>query len=361
MSDASNKRLLRAYMEEASAPMFLSGFFRSPPENYHTTEKVEIDIMRDDRDVAIAIQDLSASGRENEANLYSSKAFTPPIFKEDGTITSYHQIGRQPGQSPFENPDYAENAMNEAFRIFRRMERKLRRTIEWMASQVLTTGTVTLVNESGDALYTIDFKPKSTHFDTVGVTWAADGTTGTPLADVEDLAEVLVNDGMEEPDTLIFGKTAIERFLANAQVKARLDNRRMELGQIRPQPRGQGSIYYGDMVTGSHRFELYAYGGRYRHPQTGNLTKYVGDDTVIMLSSKARLDLSFGALPMIRRPEERAMAFLPPRMSDGERGLDLTLNSWFTPDGEHLKVRAGTRPLTIPTAIDTFGALDITV
>jgi hypothetical protein len=47
-------------------------------------------------------------------------------------------------------------------------------------------------------------------------------------------------------------------------------------------------------------------------------------------------------------------------MSSGDRGLDLTTNAWFTPDGEHLMVSAGTRPLTIPTAIDTFARLDVT-
>jgi hypothetical protein len=47
-------------------------------------------------------------------------------------------------------------------------------------------------------------------------------------------------------------------------------------------------------------------------------------------------------------------------MSSSERGLDFTTNAWFTPDGRHLKVSAGTRPLTIPTAIDTFARLNVT-
>ncbi len=38
--------------------------------------------------------------------------------------------------------------------------------------------------------------------------------------------------------------------------------------------------------------------------------------------------------------------------------IDMTTNAWFTPDNKHLKVSAGTRPLTIPTAIDTFGRID---
>ena len=51
------------------------------------------------------------------------------------------------------------------------------------------------------------------------------------------------------------------------------------------------------------------------------------------------------------------MPFLPSRMSSSESGLDLTLNAWIEPNGRSMKLEVGTRPLTIPTAIDTFGTL----
>ena len=40
--------------------------------------------------------------------------------------------------------------------------------------------------------------------------------------------------------------------------------------------------------------------------------------------------------------------------------LDLTTNAWVTPNNKHVMVSAGTRPLTIPTAIDTFACLKMT-
>ena len=53
------------------------------------------------------------------------------------------------------------------------------------------------------------------------------------------------------------------------------------------------------------------------------------------------------------------VTFLPPRISSSDRGLDLTTNAWITPDNKHVKVSAGTRPLTIPTAIDTYARLTV--
>lgn len=360
MSDASNTRLIRMYMEEAEAPMFLSGFFQSPPENFHNTEKVEIDVLRDDEDVAIVVTDLTTGTRENEVTQYVNKGFTPPIFDESGRITAYDTIKRVAGQDPFQNPDFAANATSQSFRLFRKLERKIRRSIELMSSQVLQTGVLTLTNAAGTALYTLDFQPKSTHIATVSVTWATDGSTGTPLADLASLASVVRRDGKKQPTKLVFGSSALQRFLANEDVQKQLDNRAMQLGQLAPQTRGQGATFQGFIWIGHYRFEIWMYDGFYRDPVTGNHTDYIHPEKVIMMSDGARLDLSYGAIPMIVPPEQRALPFLPPRMNDSDAGLDLTVNAYVTPNGKHLIVEAGTRPLTIPTAIDTFACLDVT-
>lgn len=360
MSDASTIRMLQMYMEEASAPLFLAGFFKTPPRNIHTTEKVEIDIVRDDEEIAIVVQDLSTGARLNESTLYTNKGFTPPIFKEKAAIHAFTQIERRAGVDPFQDPNYAANAAEESFTLFRKLERKIRRSIELMAAQVLQTGTVTLSDDAGNALYTLDFQAKATHMKTVSTTWALNGLTGDPLADLSDLGDVVRQDGKHDPTDLIFGKSAWQRFIANTKVKEQLDNRRFEVGRIAPTSRGQGATYRGTIWIDHYEYRLWMYSGFYKDPVSENPTPYVLTDNVIMLSETGRLDLSFGAIPRIVGPESRALPFLPTRISDGERGIDITPNAWFSPDGENLFVQAGTRPLTIPTAIDTFARLDVT-
>lgn len=358
MSDASTKHMIEMYMEEAEAPMFLSGFFQTPQRNFHTSEDCEIDVIRDDEDVAIVITDLSAGGRLNEATKYTNKSFTPPIFNEMGAIKAYDLIKRQPGVDPFQDPNYGANALREAVKIFRRLERKIRRAIELMASQVLQTGTLTLIDQSGTSMYTLNFAPKATHFVTVGSNWSG---ASNKLLDVESLAIVVRRDGKRQPSRLIFGKNAWNYWVGDAAVQARFDKTTLNIAALAPTVRGQGATFQGFVWVGNYRFEMWTYDGWYKHPQTGVLTPFVGDDNVIMLSDGGRLDLSYGAIPHIAAPDPRAMPFLPPRMSSGELGLDLTTNAWITPDGKSLMVEAGTRPLTIPTAIDTFGRLDTSV
>lgn len=360
MSDASTKKMIEMYVEEASAPMFLSTFFKTPPGNIHTSEKVEIDIERDDEDVAVVIADYTQGPRKNEATLYTNKAFTPPIFDEEGVITAYGLIKRQVGENPFADPDFLASATRQSFNVWRKLERKLRRSVEQMASQVLQTGTLTLKDKDDNTLYTLDFQAKSTHMVTVGTTWAADGATGNPLADLSALGDVVRRDGKKIPDTLIFGKTAWQRFLASAKVSALLDKLNINIGQVQPKVMREGASFRGKIWIDHYEYEMWMYDGVYRAAGDEDLTPYVDDENVIMMSSTGRLDLTYGAIPSFVKPEQRVLSVLPPTIFDQASGLHLTTNSYITPDGKALMVGAGCRPLTIPTAIDTFGRLNIT-
>jgi hypothetical protein len=359
MSDASTIRMIDMYLEESSAPMFLSGFFRSPPQNFHTTEEVEFDIQRDDEKVAIVIHDLTAGPRKNESTTYTSKRFKPPIFDEETAVSAFNMLQRQPGQSPFSDPQYAANAVRQSYVAFRKLELKIRRAIELMAAQVFQTGILTLTDAAGVTLYTINFSAKADHMKTVTTTWATDGATGDPLADLAALATVVRRNGKMKPYKLIFGDSAWQRFYANAKVQKALDLLRSNTIAIAPETRGEGATFQGWVWVGHYRFELWTYDGFYRDPVTGNHKTYVDDDNVIMLGD-GRYDLTFGAIPLIVPPDQRAMPFLPPRISSEGRGIDLSTNAWLTPDGKQVMVSAGTRPLTIPTAIDTFARLNVT-
>lgn len=361
MSDASTRKLIAMYMEEAEAPLFLSGFFRSPPQNFHTSEMIEIDIDRDEEDIAIVVTDLSTGARLNESSLYTNKGFTPPVFDEKGPISAYSLLKREGGRSPFMDPEFGAHATRQAFRLFRKLEKKIRRSIEVMASQVLQSGKLTLIDQTGTALYTLDFQPKATHFPTVTTDWgtvnAGGDRTDDPLGDLASLARVVRRDGKRKPNRLVFGTQAFEHFISHPKVNERLDNRSMQLGQVAPEMRGEGATFQGWVWIGHYRFEMWTYDGFYKHPQSGDLVDYVDENNVIMLSDGGRLDLSYGAIPLIGERDPRALPFLPPRMSSSDLGLDLTTNAWITEDNKQLMVSAGTRPLTIPTAIDTFGCL----
>lgn len=355
--DNTTIRFLEMYRDRAPATGFFTRMFTPV---FHASEKVAMDIQRDDDEVAIALPTIKSGGRGNEMKTYTNKEFVPTVFKEEFNLSAYDLLKRAAGKTNFEEPNFVADAQQEVMEGMSRVQRKVTRALELMSSQVFQGGVVTNINADGDTVYTIDFKEKATHKVTVGTTWATDGTTGAPLDDLEDLAEVVRQDGRRDPTDLVFGKSALRRFLANEKVVEILNNRRMERGEIVPRMANSGATLYGRFFIGSYDFRLWTYNEVYRHPQTTNLTKYVGDDNVIMLAEGARYNMSWGDIPRVVPPDPRLTAFVPGRLSDPSTGLDMIVYGWVSQDGTALTIQVACRPLTIPVAIDTFAHLKVT-
>ena len=357
MSDLVTKKMLASYEQDAEPSLFFSGMFQSPRSNFHNSEEVEIDIVRSEEDISIAIHDLSTGARSNSNDLYTNKAFKPPIHKEAGPINAHNMIKRQPGQDPFQEVDFQANAIAQGTRLGRKLQRKILRAIEQQSSQVLTTGTVTLIDENGVAIYTIDYKPKATHFPTSSIAWSS--ASSTKLADIQSLANVIRSDGLANPDMLIMGEGSYELFVNDDAVLTKFDTTRIAgQGLVSMKLMGNGGIFRGVVEIGNYKYDVWTYGGRYKHPQTGVSTAFIPDDKVIVRASTGRLDATFGGIPRIAGIDPRVPSALTSRISVPGQMLDLQMNAWITPDGETMMVQAGTRPLMIPTAIDTYGCLD---
>lgn len=353
--NSSSTKLLRRYEQKASAPRFLSQFFKSPPENWHRTETVAIDIVREEEEIAIPIQDLSVSGRQNEATIYTTKEIKPPIYDEVGSVTAWNAMQRRPGASPFDEPDYRLNALDEAYDIAHRLERKIRRSVELMSSQVLQTGMLDLRDKDGNTLYVLNFLPRSSHFPTVSVDWGSGGDD--IYGDLASLmAEIRMNGGETITD-LVFGTNAFRHFQFDDDIQRILDNRRIEGSKLEGRVDGKGVRQVGFFQIEGTTVRLWIYDGMYVDPVTRTKRPYVDPDKVIMLSEGGRLDLSYGAVPILVPPEQRALPFLPPTIANADLGIYLTTHSWVEPNGKSVSVNISTRPITIPTAIDTYGCL----
>jgi len=357
MSTEKTKKMLKAYAQSAPPSLFLSGMFQSPPENFHNSESVEIDIMRDDEDVAIAIDDLSTGYRYSADEVFTNKEFTPPIFKEAFAINAYDLLKRSVGRDPFADEEFQTKASFRAMRGFRKRQSMILRSMEWQASQVLTAGTCTLVDSDGNAKFAIDYKPKATHFPTATVGW--DGVSPTIIEDLRSLCEVVRNDGLGDPRRSIWNDQAFEAAMNDSDFRERLNTRYVQLGDIGSfRDMGAGGIFRGVLQVGSYELEIWTYKGRFKHPQTGTKTLFVPKGKVIIMTPGARLDATFGAVPRFVPPDARVLRYLPSRISNRRNRTDMFVNAWLTPDGETLMGGVGSRPLMIPTAIDTFGCLD---
>lgn len=360
MSDSSTVRLIEKYLEDATPTPFLTGMFRTPQRNFHNSKKVEFDVQRDEEEIAVPLQDISTGPRQNSATRYENKDFTPPVLDEEGDIAAFDKHERRPGYDPYQDPQVNKQATEEAFTLFRKLENKIRRTTELMCAQVLQNGAITLTDSSSNTIYSVDFNSRSAHKATLvgGTPWTLGGSMDA-MGDLNTIGRLIRTNGKANPDTIIFGLDAWTLFESNTNVRSKLDNRRIDGNGIAPQVRGAGAVYQGKLNIGHYVYNLWTYDGHYKDPATGTLTTYIAPKNLIMMSSASRLDLTFGSIPMFGRPEQRAMQYLPPRISSPDKALDMTTNAYFTPDNKHLKIAAGTRPLPLPVAIDTYARLTV--
>lgn len=354
--------------EEGRSPnLFLSRMFTAKPGSFYRGGKVAIDILRSGEDVAIAIKKCTGPNL-NDIEEWTTKEFEPPSYGEAFPVDVCELLKRMPGVDPFSDAynGYVASLMSKLTRGFILVDDKIKRAVELQASQILQTGTMTLVNKDGDTVYEVDFKPKASHFPTAGTTvgygpvWS-DTANSTPLDDLQLLAKTIRADGKINPDRLIFGEGSLNNFMDSEQVTTRLDNRRIEIGGIMPQNSqgllDSGATFYGTIWTGTYKFEMWAYPDTYRDPVTGNPVEYIASDNVVMMSSKGRLDFTAAEVPLPLGPDPRVANLMPGRMSSSERGFDVTPNLYATLNGKQVMGELESCPLLIPVQIDSFGCV----
>lgn len=358
MSDSATKKMLRKFEQTITPSMALSGMFQSPAENFYNSETVEIDIEREDEDIAIAVQDLSAGYRNNSWDDYTNKKFKPPVFKEKFALNSWKLLKRQAGDHPFEDPAYVASALQQFTKYMGRLSKKVKRTLELQAAQILQTGIVDLVDGTGATIYSIDFKAKASHIINASNPW--DGGAQTICADLEGLAEEIRNDSLNDVVRTFWGIDAWNAALAdtNGFVK-KFDVRDIKQGLIGTMPTGgtRGLNFRGVLDLGNYKIEIWTYGARYVHPSTGVKTQYLDPKKVIMMTDNPRFDATFGAIPQAVEPDPRMNRWLS-RVRGINQGMDLNPIAWATPDGTQLFGAVRARPLLIPTQIDAFGCID---
>lgn len=348
---------LQVFRQSRRPNGFLQRLFTVKPGGIYNGTKVAIDVQRTGEAVAIVVKQ-GAGPRLNDADVFTTKEFEPPAYGEAVPFNVNDLLQRMAGVDPMTAAyqDYAGQLLAYFINSFGLIDDKIVRGVELQASQILQTGTLDLKDENGVTLYSLDFKPKATHFPTAGTAWDQAGST--KLDDLKALAKVIRADGKVNPDRLIMGDAALSEFLKDEEVQKALDNRRIDVGEIAPEMADSGATFYGHVWIGAYRFQIWTYPDTYTDPQTELPVEYVDEGNVIMLSTRTRLDRTSARVPLPLGPDPRVASLLPGRVSSRENGIDVTPNVYCTPNGKQIMGELESRTLLIPVQIDGFGCLD---
>jgi len=350
------KHMIPLYEESRPPDLFLDGFFQVRPGNVSNTEKVSIDVKRRDERIA-AVVTLGEGPNYSAATQFVTKEWTPPTIEEGVPFDAVELMKRQAGVNEYAASDVGFQAqlMARVIEEFRELSAAIGRNREWQASQVLQTGALSLFDRDGNTFYTVNYLPETSHFPTTANAWG--GGSDTILDDIESLADQIRTDHLEEPDRIILGHKAYNAFRNDTGIQAQLDNRRFRVGEIAPRPMGQGAKMVGAIDVGSHQFEIWIYNGQGIKPGSATKERYVDQDSCIIMASGGRLDKVFGGVPRPVDTDPRFAGMLPGRVAVPFAAME-SPNIYATPNGRQTIIELASRPLAVPTALDSFGCLD---
>lgn len=297
-------RTLLAAIEQAKpARRFLVNTFFSNTET-SLTEAVDFDVVDGVRKLAPFVHPLH-EGKPVDRQGFEAKTFKPPYIKELRQIRPGDLFARLAGEAIYAQMS-PEQRLAEILR--RDMEdaiETIERREEWMAAQILATGSVHVQGEGVDAV--INFGRHSDHTVALGAGVRWNEETGTPLANVRAWRRMISRRTGLTAGIGILGSDALEAFLENEQVTTQMDLLRQQQGQINLAELPEGVTFVGNLPG----IQLFAYDEWYVDPADGDEKPMIGAKDIIIGAANSQATRHYGAIQDLEAGGLAAMPFFP--------------------------------------------------
>ena len=190
-------------------------------------------------------------------------------------------------------------------------------------------------------------------FENIAVLDASDRWTTTfdIMGQLREIAQEMRKDGVN-PDMLILGSAAANMLLQNERYLKLLDNRRVEIGEIKPGELEKGVGYLGRMIVPGAMFDLYTY--EEWVPDTNDLDDngdpklkpIIDPETVIIQNSAEKNSMLYGAITRIDKAGNHVTYM-----------REYVPHTWFTEDPPQKFISISSRPLPMPHDLKSWYVL----
>ena len=325
------RELIAVANQVPTAGTFLQDtFFKK--EEVVPSENVDI-VVRKGKRVLAPFVSPKVAGKVVGSSTRSVRSYKPAYIKEKWVTEAVDIIGKSNNVFYAENKSIAEVVAEKVAQETQEHKENLVRRIEWMASQVLTTGKVEVKGEGVDEV--IDFGFDDNQFVALtDNTWDSDDVD--PIAMMREWRRERVKAGGIAPNVAVFGSDAIDAFINNAKVKGALDLRRVDRGMINPELLPDGVTYWGyipEIAT-----DIYSYDEWYIDPETGDEKAMVDPKGVIYGSTKTQAKRVYGAIKDLQ----------------ALTATKFFLKSWEVEDPSARFMLLQSAPLVVPVEVDAF-------
>lgn len=295
--------VVKRFSDDKSPKKGFSAFF---PSQTTASKNVSIEVERNLQTIAVDVQRATGPNR-NVFTKSTEKIFVPPAYEESFDYTALERYDVTFGQNNAPTYQDAKIMIKGALSKIQKLKNKVERAIELQRAQVLQTGVVVLKN--GDS---IDYKRQAGSMPVLAgvLKWDAP-TTCKPLDDLGTGMEFIRDEGLSDGTIInaVMGKKAYQNFMAAAQVKEQAEWRKINRIELNmPQfDKVTGMAFQGQVAAGDFIVNIWTYNEHYVHPETGARTRYLDENTVVMVSDDFEGITQFAGIPAILGSVESGM------------------------------------------------------
>lgn len=312
------------------------------------TEKVDVDFRKGGYLIAPFVAP-NVGGINMERKGYETRTYTPPRIAPQRTISPEVLTPRIPGEtlhtsmSPEERQDYY--LQQDA----QELDDAISRREEVMCAQLLTNGIINVRGYIDDNLEkyiddNIDFQFSNKVTLTSTDAWS--DPNSTKYEDLETGVETILKAGYN-PDICVLGKDAWGYLRSDENFLKLLDNRRLEIGLLRPDLRtvdGNGLKYIGDLPDLG--LSLYVYYAWYKD-YDGTIKPVFPTDHVL-IAPEGLGEMLYGAITQLEE-DKRYHTY------EGTRVPKIIANM----NDDVMTFRLSSRPLPKPFDVDAWYVMDV--
>lgn len=305
------------------------------------TKRVDIDIVKGNRKMAAFIHPM-VGGEIVQAEGYETKSYAPPLINPATISTADQLLERLPGEDMYSGKTPADRAAEKLIEEYNQLNDMTTRREEWMAAQVLTTGQLKVKGKGVDEV--IDFGLTNKIALTSTKKWGA--SAADIWGNLKDWKQQVSRNGFANANMVIMGKAAADAFMADATVAKLLDNRRIEIGAIKPEEMEGGLTYYGHLNLPG--VDIYGYDEVYLDDETGETKPLIPDNVVLMIPSAASFMRAYGLC-----------TYLDDAGAWHRAETDRLLRTYVEHRPDRRFIELQTHPLLIPDKIDSWFAATV--
>ena len=224
--------MLQATEQLKDATTFLINTFFKTQVTFET-RFVDVDLFRGKRRISPYVQ-RRGEGPNVGKIAFVTDTFEPPYLKPKKVVTVDDLLKRSRGQNIYGSQSGRARATELFGREMADLDSMITRNEELQASQALFDGIVVASDIDGNAVATIDYQRSAANSETLSGANRWDQSGSDPLADIRRWKRVIMQATGHMVDTGVLGADVVDALLANDEIKAYLDNRRLHPWQEVP-------------------------------------------------------------------------------------------------------------------------------